>query len=532
MELYLGLPSKIARSKRELFDTIRDRVWSRITGWNEKFLSQAGKEVLIKSVIQAISTYAMGCFKLPITLLNEIQGMVSKFWWSNKGNRKIHWLKWQKLCTSKLNGGVGFRQLSLFNKAMLAKQLWRLLKRPDSLLGKVLRARYFPHGDVFSAKLGFRPSFTWRSLLSAQHLFAAGCRWKVGSGSSIRIWSDPWIPRPRTFKPISPVRQPGGPRTVDELIDPISKDWDEAKVEESFLPIDRDVILSIPISLSGGEDSIIWHYSANGIFTVRSAYHLACELEDDATCSDRSDDHNWWRKLWQAPVPGKVKIFIWRACLNILPTSSNLNRRIPESSLACPHCADEEEDTFHALFLCHFARQVWGLSNLGTDMTHKRTQSLVTWLSHVAASIERKPFGLFLCLCWTLWWCRNSSLMKGNCLSPAQAVCYTIRYFEAFLKQNCEETVNRLPTSPPSWSAPPPGQVKINFDGAMLDNTLAMGIGIVARDDCGRVLAWYQRGLRKSLTVKWLKHGQLERPSNSLLDRGGHPSSLKEIVWS
>ncbi|KAL0327085.1 UNVERIFIED_CONTAM: hypothetical protein Sangu_1786500 [Sesamum angustifolium] len=179
MELYLGLPSKVARSKKDLFGTIRDRVWRRISGWNEKLLSQAGKEVLIKSVIQAIPVYAMGCFRLPTTLLSEIQGMVAKFWWGNKGNRKIHWLSWDRLCDSKLKGGLGFRQLSLFNIAMLAKQLWRILKHPNRLLSRVLRAHYFPNSDIFSASSGWRPSFTWRSLMAAQSLFRAECRWRV-----------------------------------------------------------------------------------------------------------------------------------------------------------------------------------------------------------------------------------------------------------------------------------------------------------------------------------------------------------------
>ncbi|KAL0387735.1 UNVERIFIED_CONTAM: putative mitochondrial protein [Sesamum radiatum] len=62
MELYLGLPSKVARLKKELFSIIRDRIWKHITGWNEKLLSQAGKGVLIKSIVQAIPTYAMSCF--------------------------------------------------------------------------------------------------------------------------------------------------------------------------------------------------------------------------------------------------------------------------------------------------------------------------------------------------------------------------------------------------------------------------------------------------------------------------------------
>ncbi|KAL0434848.1 UNVERIFIED_CONTAM: putative mitochondrial protein [Sesamum radiatum] len=121
LELYLGLPSRVGRSKRELFATIRDRIWQKISGWNEKLLSQAGKEILITAVLQAVPSYAMGCFKLPITLLKEIQSMISRFWWGNGGQHKIHWVSWTRLCDSKLSGGLGFRQLHLFNLAMLAK---------------------------------------------------------------------------------------------------------------------------------------------------------------------------------------------------------------------------------------------------------------------------------------------------------------------------------------------------------------------------------------------------------------------------
>ncbi|KAL0331115.1 UNVERIFIED_CONTAM: putative mitochondrial protein [Sesamum angustifolium] len=206
MELYLGLPSRVVRSKRELFSMIRDRIWKRITGWNDKFLSQAGKEVLIKSVVQAIPSYAMSCFKLPVTLMTEIQGMISNFWWHNRGQRKIHWLSWQHLCDSKLQGGLGFRRLHLFNLAMLAKNLWRIFTSPERPLCRVLRARYFPHGNIFAATVGHRPSYTWRSIMAAHRLFCAGCRWRVSSGEKIKVWTDPWLPRPVSFRPPSPPR--------------------------------------------------------------------------------------------------------------------------------------------------------------------------------------------------------------------------------------------------------------------------------------------------------------------------------------
>ncbi|KAK4410308.1 hypothetical protein Sango_0103800 [Sesamum angolense] len=98
MELYLGLPSKVSRSKKTLLSTIQDSIWKCILGWNAKLLSQAGREVFIKSVLQSIPTYAMSCSRLLLSLLREIQSMVANFWWNNGSQNKIHWVSWKRLC--------------------------------------------------------------------------------------------------------------------------------------------------------------------------------------------------------------------------------------------------------------------------------------------------------------------------------------------------------------------------------------------------------------------------------------------------
>lgn len=108
-ENYLGLPSLIGKEKHASFNYIKERVWRKLQGWEGKLLSQAGREVLIKSVIQAIPTFTMGCFKFPVSLCHEIEAMVKKFWWGQRGERRnIHWIRWEELTKSKLVGRMAF----------------------------------------------------------------------------------------------------------------------------------------------------------------------------------------------------------------------------------------------------------------------------------------------------------------------------------------------------------------------------------------------------------------------------------------
>ncbi|KAL5551866.1 hypothetical protein UlMin_002042 [Ulmus minor] len=142
--------------------------------------------------------------------------LISRFWWgSNKGKKKIHWAKWDKLCRPIENGGLGFHDLACFNRALLAKQCWRLIRFPDSLVGQILQASYFPRTYFLYAKMGYKPSFVWRSLLWGNGVINMGSRWCVGSDERIRVVNDRWIPRPHTFKLINPPPLPDDFRVVE-----------------------------------------------------------------------------------------------------------------------------------------------------------------------------------------------------------------------------------------------------------------------------------------------------------------------------
>jgi len=70
----------VGKSRLQEFKSIKDRVWKRLDDWKSKFFSQARKEILLKAVIQAIPTYRMNVFLLPMGLCKEINSMMQKFW--------------------------------------------------------------------------------------------------------------------------------------------------------------------------------------------------------------------------------------------------------------------------------------------------------------------------------------------------------------------------------------------------------------------------------------------------------------------
>jgi hypothetical protein len=75
---YLGLPVHLGTSKSREFKYLKEKIWKHIQGWKEHLLSKVGKEILMKVVAQAISTYAMLCF----SLTKKLSSMICRYWWS------------------------------------------------------------------------------------------------------------------------------------------------------------------------------------------------------------------------------------------------------------------------------------------------------------------------------------------------------------------------------------------------------------------------------------------------------------------
>jgi len=152
--------------------------------------------------------------------------MICRYWWAQQDNEKrMHWISWQTLASRKDKGGLGYRDLHIFNLAMLARQGWRLLIQPDTLCARVMQAKYYPDDRLLKTKVKDGISYIWRSILKGLELLKEGLIWRIEDGSSVNIREDLWISR--EVKPEVITQRNGSILTkVADLLNPGTGNWD------------------------------------------------------------------------------------------------------------------------------------------------------------------------------------------------------------------------------------------------------------------------------------------------------------------
>lgn len=143
-EKYLGLPLLMSRSRTQNCSFLRDKMQSKLQGWEGKMLTQAARSTQLQSVLGTMPLYLMHCLKVPQQTINNLDKVQRNYWWNhNASTRPRHYKNWSSLCLPKRYGGLGFKNLSFYNSALLTKMAWKLLHNQNSLWGKLLRSKSY-----------------------------------------------------------------------------------------------------------------------------------------------------------------------------------------------------------------------------------------------------------------------------------------------------------------------------------------------------------------------------------------------------
>lgn len=192
----------------------------------------------------------MAILKLLETFCQQIAAEVVRFWWSN-GNkaRGIHWRRKEVICTPKAQGGLGFKDFTEMNLALLAKQAWRLIQEPQAYWASMLKGLYFPHGYFWNATKQRGSSWVWQSILQGRDVLKASGRWSIGSSQIVNIEGDNWLANGSQAK----LKEGTTVTKVSELIDQ-NHNWDKNALRLNLEPTSTIAAIQTPISWHSTSD--------------------------------------------------------------------------------------------------------------------------------------------------------------------------------------------------------------------------------------------------------------------------------------
>ncbi|WZZ22713.1 hypothetical protein YC2023_124100 [Brassica napus] len=478
---YLGLPEHFGRRKKDLFSSIVDRIKQKARGWTNKFLSTAGKLVMLQSVLSAIPSYPMTCFSLPVSLCKRIQSALTRYWWDhNENSRSMAWISWDSMAKPKSLGGIGLRDVQNFNVSLLAKISWRLLQNPHSLLGRVLFGKYCPeNNNIIQATETSAISHGWRSVLLGRYLLVQNLGWIVGDGKSISVWNDPWLALTTQQRPMGPPNLQHLDLSVSEFLLPATGEWDVAKIKR-ILPDFEEKILLIKPSLTGSPDKLVWLGTKSGEYSTKSGYYIAVNDEDRRNLPPNAESFKWKKSVWNLPCAPKVKIFSWKLLKGALPVGERLvERHVPADPL-CKRCGCSESIT-HLMFHCYFAQRVWQLAPYSSDMDTSGIIDLMSSWDALCVRTCLPPSGitsgsLAPWIVWSLWKARNKFVFEGYSASPEDTLSSAIKLAREWaMEMRTEQTVSLR--HPPLSDMTTPGAVVIRTDAAWSAHTQDAGLG-------------------------------------------------------
>ncbi|PNT62283.1 hypothetical protein BRADI_4g01061v3 [Brachypodium distachyon] len=357
--------------------------------------------------------------------------------------------------------------MHIFNQALLARQAWRLLEFPESLCAQVLKARYYPDGDLMDTVFVGNASSTWQAIAYGLELLKEGIIWRVGRGTSIRVWRDNWIPRETHLKPVS-LQGRCRSRWVADFLDDNGR-WKLDELQRWFLLVDVDAISKIRPAVRNDGDFYAWHPEKTGIFT-------------------------------------KVRIFAWKVATDCLATRVNKEKRSLEKHGNCTICGTGEENSYHTLCECPHARVLW-IAMLECwdipDAFHGDARS--EWLFILLENATPVQRSLLLLLLWRIWHVHNEFTHDKSPPPVPASKSLLQSYAESLL------AIKQFPNADPAkgkeivcfsslkpvkrrrhsdeeelaWQKSVEGWTKLNVDGSFVAETGEACTGMVLHDHLG-----------------------------------------------
>eukprot|EP00253_Pinus_taeda_P008243 PITA_08243 len=346
---YLGYRLKPVGDQIADWSWLIAKVEKRLQVWYHRYLSRAGRLMLIKAVIEATPVYWMTLAWIPRGILSRLQSICAKFLWNGHHTGKhFSWVNWATIAKPKQWGGWGIKNLDFFAKALAAKLGWRLLTT-ESLWTQVAQAKYTKPMHLMDwLRLqhipGRNTSNIWKAVLQSLPLLRDGITWRIKEGNSVRIGVDPWVGCGNSHRANTTFLQQAwaSPRTLElpERWHPVWRDYTEA-------------LSQAHIQLTDGHDELIWAIAPHGTYSPKMGYITLMEPYKPAVILPV------WKALWKLDAAPRTRLLMWNILADKIRTGINLMKRAFHGSFRCHLCRSGAESTAHLFLFCQATVAFW-----------------------------------------------------------------------------------------------------------------------------------------------------------------------------
>ncbi|KAG9446327.1 hypothetical protein H6P81_012455 [Aristolochia fimbriata] len=464
----LGLPLFEGQIGKHLWDPVIERLNRRLTAWKGKHLSKAGRLVLLKSSLMGIPTFLLSFLHCPKAMVRNMESVMKKFLWRGAIEEfKFHQVGWREVCQAKKTGGLGIRNISDFNKALLQKWCWHINEE-----------RHSPR----------RLSPIWRNLYKIFCSFEQKIRILPGKGDRTSFWDDLWI----------------GDTTLKAKFPQL---FTQLRDQEAVEVAEMDRLISTARLDQNQEDKMLWIPTTEGRFTVKTTYEALAN-------SNASDTHPSYL-AWTLKGPPKAQFLLWVALHKKMLTRENLSRRgMTLQTTLCPVCGLTTETVDHITLHCSNSWNIWmaltEMFGFHFCAPHSLHDFIIQWRAMYSGTKRwMMAEATTTIVAWCIWEERNKrvfltrssdwKLILKNIITKVIEWLRTRKEFAGIsgsqLRSNWSQTTllstSRKTKQNQEWQAPRPGRIKLNTDRSSMGNPGLAGIDGLFCDHNGNILLTY-----------------------------------------
>ncbi|XP_016648950.1 PREDICTED: putative ribonuclease H protein At1g65750 [Prunus mume] len=325
-------------------------------------------------------------------------------------------------------------------------------------------------------------------------LLRQGIGWRVGKGDTTKFWKDSWLID-------EPLLKHAGVLHIEDLDCSVSnffKDgwWDLDKLRRALTEDLVQHVVNYPVGFSSNlQDCQIWKGTANGVFSVKTAYNLFFK-------GPSWPDYNF-SSLWRLKIPPKLQIFAWLTAQGKILSNVQRVRRQLTFDASCGACEWPIETTLHILRDCYKARGIWNTVLMPSHHGHFFQMDFLPWfqtnLLSQAVWCSNIPWSLvFIFTCWYVWKWRNHQVFQGDedvPFDPKQLIVRAVH--EWFKASHVLSKHNHKVQIDLKWEPPISGQFKLNVDGSRRNGSGHIGAGGVIRNSSGDWISGFAVNLGK-----------------------------------